>query len=170
VISETLEEKLSIEQRLSVEQKLSERPVDIREAAQALSAAIADHIGYLNASKPNEPESLARQSEFIEFLRGLAAGLDGLADSIDCAIRAGSAASPEPVLLGKAAEIARRLSVFVTEGLDRNRTYIADCTIKFSLAGAGFMFLHACGFDGYIAGFVAALMNVKLPIGGKTKK
>jgi hypothetical protein len=51
-----------------VEQSLSERPTEIREAAQALSKAIADQIEYLNAAKPNEPENLARQNDFVAFL------------------------------------------------------------------------------------------------------
>jgi len=155
---------------LTVEQRLSERPVDVRAAARALREAIKDQIDLLNASIPNEPESLARQNDFITFLRGIAAGLDNLADTIDRAIAAGKGAAPEPVLLGKAAKIANELSAAVIDGLERNRAYIMDCSIKFTLAGAGYMFLHACGVDGYIAGFVAALMNVKWSKGGKSKK
>ncbi len=154
----------------TVERKLSERPVEIREAAWALSNAIADQIEQLNASKPNEQESLAKQDDFVAFLQEIAAGLDALAVSIDRAIAAGSAASPEPILFGKSAEIARKLSAVVTEGLERNRTYIVDCTIKFGVFAAGFTLLHACGVDGYIAGIVAALMNVKLAKGGDSKK
>jgi len=154
----------------TVERKLSERPAEIREAARALSNAIADQIEQLNASKPNERESLAKQDDFVAFLQEIAAGLDALAISIDRAIAAGSAASPEPILLGKSAEIARKLSAVVTEGLERNRTYIVDCTIKFGVFAAGFTLLHACGVDGYIAGIVAALMNVKLTKGSDSKK
>ncbi len=153
-----------------VEQRLSERPADIGAAARALSKAIEDQIELLNASRPNDHEPQTRHDDFVAFLRQIADGLDQLADSIDRAIAAGSAASPEPILLGKSAEIARKLSEVVTKGLDRNRAYIMDCSIKFSLAGAGYVFLHACGVDGYIAGFVAALMNVKWSKGGKSKK
>jgi hypothetical protein len=128
-------------------------------SARALSNAIADQIEQLNASKPNEPESLAKQNDFVSFLQEIAAELDTLAESIDRAIAAGSAASPKPILLGKSAEIARKLSAVVTEGLERNRTYIVDCTIKFGVFAAGFTLLHACGVDGYIAGIVAALIN-----------
>jgi hypothetical protein len=70
------------------------------------------------------------------------------------------------MLLGKSAEIARSLSVVATEGLERNGPFIVDCAIKFGVFGTGFAFLSACGVDGYIAGAVAALMNVKLPKGG----
>ena len=93
-----------------------------------------------------------------------------LADSIDRAIAAGSAENPQPILLGKAGEIARQLSAAVMEGIERNRTYIVDCMIKFSVFAAGFSLLHAIGVDSYIAGAVAALMNVKLPKGEDAKK
>jgi hypothetical protein len=152
------------------ERRLTERPAEIRKAARALSKAIAEQIEELNASKPNEPERLAQQNDFIAFLQTIAAGLDELAAALDRAIAAGSGTSPEPILLGKAGEIARKLSAAVTEGLERNRTYIVDCTIKFCVFAAGFTLLHACGVDGYIAGAVAALMNVKLSGGGDSKK
>lgn len=115
-------------------------------------------------------EPLAREDDFIAFLRQIADGLDELANSIDRAItslnlRAISADFPRRIGSGDAADAA-----LVSKGLDRNRAYIMDCSIKFTLAGAGYTFLHACGLDGYIAGFVAALMNVKWSKGGKSKK
>jgi hypothetical protein len=148
------------------ERNLSERPAEIREAARALSKAIADQIEQLDASKSNEAESLAKENEFIAFLQKIAAGLNALAESIDRAIAAGSATSPEPILLGKSADIARKLSAVVIEGLQRNSAYIVDCTIKFGLLAAGVAFLHACGVDSVIAGIVAALMTK----GGGSKK
>ena len=105
----------------AVERRLSERPAEIREAARALSKAIADQIEQLNASTPNEPESLAKQNDFVAFLQESAAGLDALAESIDQAIAAGSATSPEPILLGKSAEIARKLSAVVIQGLEQKQ-------------------------------------------------
>jgi hypothetical protein len=146
-----------------IERRLAERPADIREAVRTLSYAIAEQIATLNASKPNEPDRLAQQNDFVAFLQTVADGLDALAESIDCAIVAGSAGKPEPILLGKAAEITRTISAAVTEGLERNRVYIIDCSIKFCVFAAGFSLLHAIGVDGYIAGVVAAITNVKLP-------
>lgn len=147
----------------TVEHRLAENPTEIREAARMLSKAIEEQIAELNASKPNEENRLAQQEEFIVFLREIADGLDDLAESIDRAIATGSAQKPEPVLLGKAGEIARALSDVVLDGLERNKAYIVDCTIKISVFAAGFAMLHAIGVDGYIAGVVAALMNLKLP-------
>jgi hypothetical protein len=140
-----------------VERRLSERPTDIRDAARALSKAIADQIELLNASRPNDDEPQTRHDDFVAFLRQIAAGLDELANSIDRAIAAGSAASPEPILLGRAGEIARKLEEVVTKGLERNSPYIMDCAIKFSVFAAGFTFLHACGIDDKIAAIVGGL-------------
>jgi hypothetical protein len=140
---------------------LSERSAEIREAARALSEAIKGQIEQLNASKPNDAENLRRQNDFVAFLKQIAAGLDRLADALDQAIACSSDGKPDPVFLGKAGEIAQSLSVAVTGGLERNRNYIVDCSIKFSVFAAGFVFLHACGVDGWIASCVAALMNLR---------
>jgi hypothetical protein len=153
----------------TVERRLGERPTEIREAARKLSKAIADQIAELNASKPNEPDRLAQQSDFIAFLETIAAGLDTLAEAVDSAIAAGSPDKPEPILLGKAGEIARKINAAIVEGLERNRSYIVDCSIKFCLFAAGFELLHAIGVDS-ITAVVAALMNVNLSKNGGSKK
>jgi hypothetical protein len=154
--------------------KLTEQPIEIREAARALSKAIADQIAELNASNPtwprNEPDRLAQQQDFVAFLETIAASLVVLAEAIDRAITAGSAEKPEPVLLGTAGEIARQLGAAVGDGIERNHSYIVDCTIKFGVFAAGFTFLHAIGVDGLIASVVAGLMNVKLSKGDDLKK
>jgi hypothetical protein len=121
----------------TVEHRLAERLTDIREAARVLSKAIADEITRLNASKPNDPQRLAQQNDFIAFLETIAAELDALAEAIDRAIAVGSAERPEPILLGQAGEIARRLSATIAEGLERNRTYIVDHATKIGLFAAG---------------------------------
>jgi hypothetical protein len=145
--------------RGAVQRRLSERPEEIREAARALSKAISDQIAELNASRPNEPDCLAQQNEFVAFLQTIAHGLDALAESIDKAIAAGSAEKPEPILLGKAGEIARQLSDTVAEGFERNRTWIGDWTIKICVLAAGCKFLQAIGFAGDIASVVTAIMK-----------
>jgi hypothetical protein len=123
----------------------------------------------LNASKPNDADRLAQQNDCVSFLQTIGTGLDALAAVIDRAVAAGSAENPEPILLGTAGEIARKLGSAVSDGLERNRTYIVDCTIKFCVFGAGYTFLHAIGVDGLIASLVAGLMNVKLATGANSK-
>jgi hypothetical protein len=71
-----------------IERRLSERPTDIRDAARALSKAIADEIERLNAVRPNDHEPQARHDDFVGFLRQIADGLNRLADTIDRAIAA----------------------------------------------------------------------------------
>jgi hypothetical protein len=127
------------------ERYLRERAGEICEAARGLCSAIADQIDHLNASKPNDPGRLTQQNELIAFLKTIADGLESLADTLDRSIAAGTRASPEPILLGKAGDIARNLSDAVLDGLERNRDYIVDCAIKFSVFGCGFMFLGSSG-------------------------
>lgn len=40
------------------------------------------------------------------------------------------------------------LSAALTDGLERNRTYIVDCSIRFGILAAGFVFLRACVWTG----------------------
>jgi hypothetical protein len=136
--------------------RLSEQPTDIRDAARALSKAINAQIEQLKAPTPNDESLMA-------FLEMIAARLAQLSDAIDRAIAAGTNRSPEPILLGKAGEIARQLGNAVKEWLERNRNYIVDCQIKFGVCGLGFVFLQACGMGVYAAFFVAAIMNLRLP-------
>jgi hypothetical protein len=103
-------------------------------------------------------------------LQQIAQGLDALALSIDRAMAAGSPTRPEPILFGMAADIARKLSEAVVEGLERNRAYIVDCSIKLSVFATGYEFLHSLGVDGTIASIVSGLRNVRLPKGSKSKK
>ncbi len=149
-----------------VERRLSERPGNILAAAQALSNEIEKKIEQLRAEvPPNDPDSWAVRNDIIEFLEQVAAELDALVDSIELAIAAGSAASPEPILLGKAAVIARKVEEVITKGLERNSDYIVDRTIKlsldFSLYGLGYLFLHALGVDDKIAGIVSQIILKK---------
>lgn len=139
----------------TIELRLSEHPADIQKAARALSKAIADQIDSLRTSNGAEVR------DFIDFLQEIAKELDALADLIDRAIGAGSVTTPEPILLGKAAEIARNLGAFTVEGIERNRAFIQDCTVRIGLAGVGLVFLQACGAGEHAADFIAKFLNVK---------
>jgi len=67
-------------------QRLVIRPANIEAAARNLSKAIAEQIEQLNASKPNDPERLTKQNEFITFLERIASGLDSLSDALGKAV------------------------------------------------------------------------------------
>lgn len=147
--------------------KLSEEPVAIAAATRLLSTVIKDQIDYLNASKPNEGEGLDRHNKFVEFLSKIAGGLNELANAIDRAIAKGADGKPEPILLGKAADIARRVGAELMEGVERHRALIVDCAIKTSLVGAGALFLTACGLGGWAGPIIAAIMGLHLAKSGR---
>ena len=130
----------------------------------ALSKAIVDQIAELERNKPNGPaERVTQHNDFVAFLESIASGLDALAEALDQAMAAGPAEKPEPMLLGKAAKIAHGLAAIAIDGIERHQHDILDCTIRFTVFGAGFLFLRAIGVDGYIAGIVAGRMNLRLP-------
>jgi hypothetical protein len=154
----------------AVATRLSESPTEIRDAARALSKAVAEQIAQLNESKPNDPDRLAQHLDFVSFLEKLAAGLDNLADMIDRAVAEGSAGKPEPVLLGKAGELARGLGGLVVEALQTHRASVADWSIKFPVLAAGAVLLHALGVPISLAAILAAgVIGVKLPKGDDSK-
>ena len=140
----------------TVEHRLGERPTEIREAARRLSEAIADQITELHRSTPNDPDRLVQQNDFVAFLETIADGLNSLADALDGTAALGLTETPRPILLGKAAEIARDINTAIVEGIERNRSYIVDCSIRFCLYAAGFELLHAIGVDLFTASVVAA--------------
>ncbi len=140
-----------------LEQRLPERPDDIREAARALSKAIADQIDLLNASKPNDPDAVARHDDLIAFLRQIAERLDRLADALDGALNATSSEGA-----ASAASIARSIGDFVREGLEKHRPALQACSIYFPVLAGCVALLHALGVDANIAfGTMATIMGVK---------
>ena len=146
-----------VERAVILEQRLSERPEDIREAARALSKAIADQIDLLNASKTNDPDALARHDDLIAFLRQIAERLDGLADALDGAI---DAASSERA--ASAASIARSLGAFVREGLEEHRAALRACAVQVPVIGGCVWLLHALGVDSTVAfTAIAAIVGAK---------
>jgi hypothetical protein len=143
-------------------QRLSGRTTEIRDAARNLADAVNDQIHHMRASKPNDVASLAKHNEFIAFLEKLAEGLSNLADALDEAISAGTTDTPEPVLLGKAGDIARQLGTDVAAWVQENRTNLVDCTMRMGVFLTAFVFLQACGVDGITAA-IASFVNASLP-------
>ena len=154
-------EPTSAERTVVLEQRLSERPEDIRDAARVLSKAITDQIDFLNASKPNDGDALARHDDLIAFLTQIAERLIGLADAIDAAINA-SSSERAPVLLGTSARVARSIGDFVNEGVRTHRAALQACAIKFPVIAGCASLAHTLGVDPTIAfGVIAAIMGVK---------
>ncbi|MGP0085782.1 MAG: DUF1488 family protein [Steroidobacteraceae bacterium] len=128
-----------------IERRLSERPTDIRDAARALSRDFTAQVEELKRNKPNDADRLAQYDVLIPFFERMAVGLGDLADVLDRAGRTNG--TPEPVLLGKAAEVARQLQLSAMEWLEANRTMVIDVPVRLGLFGLGVAFLHALGVD-----------------------
>jgi hypothetical protein len=131
-----------------IERILSERHADIRDAARVLSRDFAAQVEELKRTRPNEPDRLAEHDALVAFLEKMATGLNQLADALEQAVGAGG--EPEPVLLGKAAEITRWLQRTVVEYLKESRTAVINVPVRIGLFGLGVAFVHALGIDSVI--------------------
>jgi hypothetical protein len=130
----------------SIERTLSDQPVEIASAARALMRELAAQIEELKRSKPNDQGRLAQYDVLIPFLEKMAAGLGNLADALDRLVGRPEG-SPEPVLLGKAADAARWLQKAMTEWLEANRTMVIDVPVRLNLFGFSVAFVHQLGID-----------------------
>jgi hypothetical protein len=139
----------------TVEQRLLEQPKHIRDAAHSLSREFIDQAAELKKSRPND-------EDLVAFLEKMAEGLERLANALDQCVK-----SPEPIFLGKAAEIARQLSLGSMEWLEANRTNVTAQVVNLSLFGAGIAFVTWIGADSFQAGIIALLLRRLTP---KTKK
>jgi hypothetical protein len=130
--------------RIVIERKLLERPDDIREAARNLSQAFEAQANELRKSKPNELGRLAQYENLTSFFEQMAAGLADLADALD---RAFASPGPEPLFIGKAADIARALQLRVQQWIEKTGTDVVDVPIRIGLLFGGISFLHGIGAD-----------------------
>jgi hypothetical protein len=101
----------------------------------------------------------------MDFLRTVAAGLTKFADAIDAAISAKSSGTAEPILLGKAGDIARELGVVVQTWLSTHSGNVVDYAVRIGLIGLGYKFLSLCGVAGSdaVVGIVSGLVHFSLP-------
>jgi hypothetical protein len=156
--------------RVILESRLSDAPEDIRNAANALAGAVKAEIDRLNASKPNDPDELAKHDAFVGFLEMVASELQKLADALDRALAARTSPEKERVLLGKAAQIVDRLQLGFDEFFEENRKHIAGFTVRVGLFAAAFGFLHACGVSGDISAVTSAVLNASIPTGSNRQR
>ena len=151
-----------------IRRRLLERPDDIRETARNLSDAFRNQANELRRSKPNEPGQLAQYESLLSFFEQMAAGLTDLADALDRAFSSATASprpSPEPVLLGKAAQIARALQLRTQQWIEEMGTAVIDVPVRIGVLCAGIAFLHSIGADSL--GAIAALGWLVRPRGEK---
>jgi len=151
------------------DRNLQERATEIRNAARVLAKTMREQVAEWRASRPNDPETLTRYDDMLAFLERIAGELERMADKLDEAIATGAPGSPEPVLLGRAGQIARAVGADVTAFLEKNRQDIAGLTVRTAMFGALYLFLHACGLGGEAAGFASGLVTASIP-GPERKK
>ena len=133
-----------------IERKLSEAPDDIVATSRDFAKALKEQADELRASKPNEPGPLAQYENLIAFLDKMAAGLGELADALERAFKTATGEPrplPEPVFLGKAAVIARRLQLGTVEWIEENRNTVFSIPFKTAVLRGGLAFLHLLGLD-----------------------
>jgi hypothetical protein len=140
--------------RQVIERRLLERPDDIIAASRGFAEGLKRQADELRASKPNEAGPLAQYDDLIAFLDKMVSGLAELADALDQAFKTTAAAqhpSPEPIFLGTAAEIARRLHLGAMDWLEQNSTTVFNVPWRISVFCAGIAFLHWIGADSFTA-------------------
>jgi hypothetical protein len=135
---------------------LWERPVEIRDAARALSQEFTAQVEELKRTKPNDPDALAKYDDLVAFLEKMAAGLNNLANALDQAVTKAADGKPEPVFLGTAAAVARQLQLGMMEWLEEYRTTIFDVPIRLGLIGLGLTFVNEISGP-YVASLTAYL-------------
>jgi hypothetical protein len=143
---------------------------DISKGARALANEFTEQVAELNRQKPNNSKKLAAHNKLVSFFERMAAGLTRLADDLDAAVAEGNGGKPEPVLLGKAATVARELHSSLMQWLDENQTLIVDVPIRLGLFGAGVAYLHMIGADGAVALTALTALLLKRGKRATTKK
>jgi hypothetical protein len=137
-----------------IEQQLSYRLDEARRAARAFSQAFKDQAEELKKKNDRTPQF----DDFVAFLEKMASGLSELADTLDRAFEA-AGGSPEPIFLGKAGEIIRRLQLTAMEWLEKEKDTVIDISFRFSLFCSGMIFLHSYGiYDPATTGVLGGLV------------
>jgi hypothetical protein len=137
-----------------IERTLSERPVDYRDMARALCAAVRDQLAELQRQKPNEEDRLPSYNELVGFLEKLENDLAALAEALNQATS--KSGTVEPIFLGRAAEIARQLELGFTGWLEKNRERVFEVGFNFVVWGS-------IGY--FIGGFGGAAEHLKAILG-----
>jgi hypothetical protein len=156
-----------------IESRLSEQPAAIRDIALALSKEFRSQTSELKQQRPNDPDRTAQLDNLVVLSGNMASGLAHLTENLDQAITKGSKDKPEPVFLGKAAEVVQRLHFGLMGWLKENRTEVFDVSYRVGLLLLGVAFLHSLGADSTAAigalGFLVRSTASKKK-GGKNKK
>src|SRR5262249_9376984 len=157
-----------------IERRLSEQPAAIRDIALALSEEFRSQTSELKQQRPNDPDRIAQLDNLVVLSGNMASGLAHLAENLDQAITKGSKGKPEPVFLGKAAEVVQRLHFGLMGWLKENKTEVFDVSFRVGIFLIGVAVLQSLGADSVTVTAVGALAHIlKSPAskkkGGKKK-
>lgn len=145
---------------------VSDEVAALLEKLRGFQTGIQKWVGELRASMPNDPQTHSQYVSLIDFLERLSSGIVEVADGLDQAINAGTNGAPEPILLGKAAIVARNVSEAAQRWLDEQGTNIIDVPVKLSIFGGALITLSHFGISGdaltsAIAGFILGTATKK---------
>jgi hypothetical protein len=138
-----------------IERRLTEQPAVIRDTARALSREFKSQATEWRQQRPNDPDRIAQCDKLILLTENVANGLANLADNLDQAITKASEDKPEPLFLGKAAELVQQLQFGFMEWLKENRAAVFEVPLRVGIFVTGVIFLHSVGADSTAA--IAAL-------------
>jgi hypothetical protein len=156
-----------------IERRLSEQPAAIRDIALALSKEFRSQTSELKQQRPNDPRRIAQLDNLVVLSGNMASGLAHLAENLDQAITKGSKDKPEPVFLGKAAEVVQRLHFGLMEWLKENGT-VFEVPFRIGIFVVGVAVLHSLGADSTAAigalGLLVKSTASKKKVGKNKKK
>jgi hypothetical protein len=141
--------------KLVIERRISEQPTDIRDAARTLSKELKSQVNELKQLRWNDPDRITQRDNLVALLESMATGLANLANNLDQAISKGTKGKPEPVFLGKAAEVTQQLHFRLMQWLEVNRTAVFEVPFRVGIFVTGVALLHSLGADSATA--IAAL-------------
>jgi hypothetical protein len=151
-----------------IERRISEQPAAIRDSARALSKELKSQADELKQHRPNDPDRITQRDNLVGLFEHMATGLANLADNLDQAISKASEGKPEPVFLGKAADVAHGLHLRLMEWLEENRTTLFEVPFRVGIFLTGVIFLHSVGADSTAA--IAAVGVLVKSTGSKKGK
>jgi hypothetical protein len=125
-----------------IERRLSKQPAAIRDIARALSREFKSQASELKQLRWNDKDRIAQRDNLLALSENLAIDLANLADNLDQAISKGSKRKPEPVFLGKAAQVVQRLHFRLMGWLEENRTAVFDVSYRVGVLLTGIVFRY----------------------------
>jgi hypothetical protein len=154
--------------KLVIERRLTEQPAAIRDIARDLSREFKSQVRALKQQRPNDPDRVAQRDNLVVLCENMATGLANLANNLDQAISKGSKDKPEPVFIGKAADVVQGLRLEFMGWLKENKAEVFDVSWRVGIFSIAAVFLHSLGADTTTAAAMGALgLILKSPLSKK---